>query len=73
MRTTLSALAIDVEAPEGAVPFDVEPLTPTTTPTLPWPGDLALRAFSEAPDRAPWAREAERRASTVGPPVSADA
>ena len=52
-----SARAIDVESPHGAIPFDVEPLAPTTAQTLPWPSDLALRSFSELPERAPWARE----------------
>lgn len=52
-----SERAIDVEAPHGAIPFDADPLTPSTVPTLPWPGDLALRTFGESPERAPWARE----------------
>lgn len=52
-----SARAIDVETPHGAIPFDVEPLAPSSAQTLPWPGDLALRAFGTTPERAPWARE----------------
>jgi hypothetical protein len=52
-----SATAVDVESPHGAIPFDPEPLVPTTSPTLPWPGDLALRSFGSSPERAPWARE----------------
>lgn len=52
-----SARAIDVEAPEGAIPFDAEPLAPSTAQTLPWPGDLSLRSFGQTPERAPWARE----------------
>jgi hypothetical protein len=52
-----SATAVDVEAPHGAIPFDPEPLAPTTALTLPWPGDLALRSFGSSPERAPWARE----------------
>ncbi len=52
-----SARAIDVESPSGAIPFDPEPLVPSTQPTLPWPGDLALRSFGPEPERASWLRE----------------
>lgn len=35
------ANAIDVESPEGAIPFDEEPLAASSGHSLPWPGDRA--------------------------------
>ena len=69
-----SASAVDVEAPHGAIPFNEEPLTPTSTLSLPWPGDLALESFAEHPEQAPWARAyrdfAESFTASSAPPLA---
>jgi uncharacterized protein YwqG len=71
-----SASAIDVENPGGAIPFDEEPLVPSAAPSLPWPGDLALRSFGggEHPEQASWARAyrelVETFAAANAPPLA---
>lgn len=58
-----SERAVDVEIPEGAIPFDPEPLTISPALSVPWPGDRSLAAWT-SDDRARWepayARFAER-------------
>jgi uncharacterized protein YwqG len=44
---------IDVEPPDGAIPFDVENMTATRALSLPWPSDRALAQWE---DRATWER-----------------
>jgi uncharacterized protein YwqG len=40
------AVAEDVEIPDGAIPFDEEPLVASAGLSLPWPGDLAHAALA---------------------------
>lgn len=49
-----AALSIEVEVPEGAIPFDPEPLSATRALSLPWPTDRSLAAW--AGERGQWER-----------------
>lgn len=63
-----AALAIEVEVPDGAIPFDPEPLTAVRALSLPWPGDRTLASWGS--DRTSWERAyadlAERFVLTQG-------
>jgi uncharacterized protein YwqG len=48
-----TARAVDVEPPDGAIPFDLEPLAATPSMSLPSAGDRALASWGA---RGPWER-----------------
>lgn len=61
------ATAIDVEPPEGAIPFDEEPLTASSGLSLPWPGDRAHDALTlEGASERAYRHFAERFALAQG-------
>ena len=54
------ARAIEVEIPDGAIPFDAEPLAATPAISIPWPGDHAIASWDREDralgERPPWER-----------------
>lgn len=57
---------IDVEPPEGAIPFDEEPLVATAAHSLPWLGDRALTPWLAEHDERAYRDVAERFAFAQG-------
>lgn len=44
--------AIEAEPPDGAIPFDEEPLVPGVSTSIPWPGDSSIAAWLGEGDRS---------------------
>jgi hypothetical protein len=61
-----AAQAVDVEPPEGAIPFDEEPLAATPALSLPWLGDRALASWSPPPSERAYRDFVERFALSQG-------
>lgn len=57
---------VDVEPPEGAIPFDVEPLAASSAVSLPWLGDRALASWNGALDERAYRDFVERFALSQG-------
>ncbi|MDQ3031133.1 MAG: YwqG family protein [Myxococcota bacterium] len=62
---------VDVEPPDGTIPFDVEPLRASSALSLPWLGDRAMSSWDEALDERAYRHFVERFALTQGEGIPA--